>query len=257
VSLDDKNAARYWAVIPAAGAGRRMQGHLPKQYLPLAGKTVIEHTLVHFINHPHISGIVIALSPGDTHWPTLSVVSDKPLVLTEGGSERCHSVLNALLALSGTASDHDWALVHDAARPCLSRDDIDSLLQIASQHVTGGLLGIPVRDTIKRTTDDNEVESTVDRNGLWHAMTPQMFRIGELREAIQSALAAQQIVTDEASAMELSGKRPVMVEGNAGNLKITRPEDLILAEFYIRRGMFDTQQQPTLEDIDGLNTDEG
>lgn len=250
-------ATRYWAVIPAAGVGRRMQSRIPKQYLPLAGKTVLEHTLSHFIGHPDISGIVIALSPDDAFWPTLSVASGKPLLVTEGGSERCHSVLNALQALSALASDDDWALVHDAARPCLCREDINTLLHAVKLHVTGGLLGIPVRDTIKRTTGSNEIESTVDRNGLWHAMTPQMFRIGELREAIQSALAAQQLVTDEASAMELSGKKPLMVEGSANNLKITRPEDLMLAEFYIRRGMLDNQQQPPLQDLDGLNADEG
>jgi len=257
VSEHDDKAARYWAVIPAAGVGRRMQSDIPKQYLPLAGKTVLEHTILHFVNHPDISGIVIALSPEDVYWPALSVPSGKPLLVTDGGSERCHSVLNALHALSGLASDDDWALVHDAARPCLSRDDIDALLYAASLHVTGGLLGIPVRDTIKRATGNNEIESTVDRTGLWHAMTPQMFRIGELREAIQSALAAEQIVTDEASAMELSGKRPLMVEGNAYNLKITRPEDLVLAEFYIRGGKFDNQQQYSLQDSDGLNADEG
>lgn len=250
-------STKYWAVIPAAGVGKRMQSHIPKQYLPLAEKTVIEHTLAHFVTHTLIEGIVIALSADDEYWPDLSVSCDKPLLIAEGGKERCYSVLNALAALSGHAEEQDWVLVHDAARPCLSPADIDVLINNASAHACGGLLGIPVRDTIKRAGNNNEIESTVDRNGLWHALTPQMFRLGELKSALQTALDKQQLVTDEASAMELAGHSPLMVEGSANNLKITRPEDLVLAEFYIRRGIVENLSQAELAGMDGLNADEG
>jgi 2-C-methyl-D-erythritol 4-phosphate cytidylyltransferase len=254
---DKQHIPDYWAVIPAAGVGKRMQSPIPKQYLPLAEKTVIEHTLSHFISNPNIKGIVIALSADDGYWPALNIDCDKPLLIAEGGQERCHSVLNALQLLAEQAHDNDWVLVHDAARPCLSQDDIAALINALSAHDTGGLLGVPVRDTLKRTDTADQVESTVDRNNLWHALTPQMFSLAALRTALQSALDKKQLVTDEASAMELAGQSPLMVEGSANNLKITRPEDLILAEFYIRRGMVENLTQPELEGIDGLNADDG
>ena len=228
------SSPRHWAVIPAAGVGARMRADRPKQYLPLAGSTVIEQTLARFVGHPAIAGVVVAVGSDDPYWPTVEGFSSPSLHTAPGGGDRACSVLNALERLAGWADPRDWVLVHDAARPCLRRDDLERLLERASGHPVGGLLAVPVRDTMKRSNADGEVVETVDREGLWHALTPQMFRLGALREAIAGALVAGHPVTDEASAMEWAGHRPLLVEGCADNLKITRPEDLALAEFYLR-----------------------
>lgn len=222
----------FWAVIPAAGVGKRMLADRPKQYLELHGKTVLEHTLSRFLEHPLISGAVVAVTDGDPYWQELALVHEK-LMVASGGEERCHSVLNALQVLQQSAADNDWVLVHDAARPCLRREDIDHLLDVLKMHPVGGLLGLPVADTMKRTADDDSVIATVPREHLWRALTPQMFRLGELFQALDSALKSGQLVTDDASAMELAGKAPKMVEGHGDNIKITRPQDLSLAALYL------------------------
>lgn len=223
---------RYWAVIPAAGVGSRMQADRPKQYLPLHGKTVLEHTLARFFEHPQISGVVVALSEDDPWWQKLALHHPK-LFVALGGAERCHSVLNALNALMSQADEKDWVLVHDAARPCLRREDLDTLIESLHDHPVGGLLGLPVADTVKRTGNDDTVLETVPREHLWRALTPQMFRLGELRAALDSALEQGQLVTDDASAMELANRAPKMIEGHGDNIKITRPQDLRLAELYL------------------------
>ena len=233
-SVTNIGPSRCWAVIPAAGVGSRMQADRPKQYLPLLGKTVIEITLQRLLSHAHIHGGVVAISSDDGYWPTLSIETDKPLWVADGGAERCHSVLNALQCLSVRAADDDWVLVHDAARPCLRADDVDALIRRCEMHPVGGLLAVPVKDTLKRADTSQNVLETVDRNRLWHAQTPQMFRLGALREALQQALAANALVTDEASAMELAGHAPLLVEGHADNIKITHPEDLALAELFLK-----------------------
>ncbi len=224
-----------WAVIPAAGAGRRMGAALPKQYLDLAGLPVLEHSLRLFLAHPRIHGLAVALDPTDTRWDRLPSARHPTIRRVPGGAERCHSVLNALEALAGQAGEDDWVLVHDAARPCLRREDLDRLIATLEGHPVGGLLGIPVRDTMKAADAHGQVQHTVPREGLWHAFTPQMFRLGVLRRALTQALAAGQLVTDDASAMELAGHSPLLVEGHADNLKITRPEDLPLAHFHLTR----------------------
>ncbi|HEX22235.1 MAG TPA: 2-C-methyl-D-erythritol 4-phosphate cytidylyltransferase [Chromatiales bacterium] len=231
-----KNAEqpRCWAVIPAAGVGVRMQADRPKQYLPLLGKTVIEYTLQRLLAHSCIGGAVVAISSDDCWWPEIKIETDKPLWVAEGGDERCHSVLNALQTLSARAADQDWVLVHDAARPCLRSEDIDELIHRCAAHPVGGLLAVPVKDTLKRADAVQNVLETVDRNRLWHAQTPQMFRLGPLRDALQQALAANALVTDEASAMERAGQAPLLVEGHADNIKITHPEDLAMADLYLK-----------------------
>jgi 2-C-methyl-D-erythritol 4-phosphate cytidylyltransferase len=226
------NTQKYWAVIPAAGVGKRMQADRPKQYLELHGRTVLEHTLSRFLDHPQISGVVVAVTDGDPYWQELAISHPK-LFTASGGEERCHSVLNALQVLRSQADEGDWALVHDAARPCLRREDLDHLLETLSTHQVGGLLGLPVADTMKRTAGDDTVIDTVPREHLWRALTPQMFRLGELYQALDNALKNHQLVTDDASAMELAGKAPKMVEGHGDNIKITRPQDLRLAELYL------------------------
>ena len=223
----------YWALVPAAGAGKRMDAQVPKQYLKLHGRSVLDHTLDRLLSHPRIEGVYLALSPDDAWWPDSGFHNDPRVTRVHGGSERCHSVLNALQALSRRAADDDWVLVHDAARPCLRLSDLERLIEQLSGHPVGGLLGRPVHDTMKRADPDGRVEATVPRDNLWHAYTPQMFRLGVLCQALERALTEGRLVTDEASAMELAGERPLLVEGAGDNLKITRPEDLALAAFYL------------------------
>lgn len=219
-------------VIPAAGMGRRMGADRPKQYLPLAGRTVIEHTIACFDGHPAVSGIVVAIAPDDRWWPELDIrtQAQTPLSTVPGGEERAHSVLSALDCLVDHCADDDWVLVHDAARPCLARADLDRLIGRALSDAVGGLLAAPVRDTMKRGDGRGRVARTEERAGLWHALTPQMFRYGLLRRALGEALASGAPVTDESSAVERLGLLPLLVEGAATNLKITHPDDLPLAE---------------------------
>ena len=224
---------KFWVVIPAAGIGSRMNAQRPKQYLEINGRSVLEHTLDCFIHHPRVSGVVVAIADHDNYWPGLTITAERPVLTVKGGDERCHSVLNALQGLSELAEAHDWVLVHDAARPCLRKEDLDKLLITMATHPVGGLLGIPVNDTLKRVDHVMTVETTVDRKMLWRALTPQMFRYGMLQEALNKALADGYLVTDEASAIEHSGHSPLMLEGHAENIKITRPEDLELAGFYL------------------------
>jgi 2-C-methyl-D-erythritol 4-phosphate cytidylyltransferase len=209
-----------------------MRADIPKQYLPLLGSTVLEHTLSRFLAHPRIEGVMLAISANDEWWPMLS--PRLPAVrITLGGAERCHSVLNALLALDDDCNPQDWILVHDAARPCVRVSDIDRMLRELADSSCGGILAVPVRDTLKRCALDGAIEATVERAHLWHALTPQMFRYGLLRRALTQAIATNTLVTDEAQAIELLGEQPRIVEGHGDNLKITRPEDLRLAEIYL------------------------
>ncbi len=227
-------SSRYWAVIPAAGAGARMGSETPKQYFIVHGRTVLEHAVERFSRHPRISGVIVALARDDRRWNQLPCAGESKVRRVAGGAERCHSVLNALHALSATTDANDWVLVHDAARPCLRAADIDRMIEVLSAHPIGGILGAPVRDTMKRSGKSGEIEETVDRNGLWHAMTPQMFRLGMLSESLARAIDQGQRVTDEAQAMELAGYAPLLVEGHPDNIKVTRPQDLALAELYLR-----------------------
>ncbi len=244
-----KKSTRYWCVVPAAGVGKRMGSDIPKQYLPLGDSTVIQQTLVKLRKIKQIEAVVLCLSSGDEWWASLSgsLTSDQPMIIAPGGKERSDSVLNGLKALAGKASENDWVLVHDVARPCVRLDDIQALIEQVSRHSVGGLLGMPVRDTMKRSTvrergDGNpvgtkivEVLETVCRDNLWHALTPQMFRYGDLMQAMTDALNANAAITDEASALERLGKQPLMVEGHPDNIKITHPEDLALAALFLKQ----------------------
>ena len=223
----------YWAVVPAAGVGRRMGSDIPKQYLMLSGRRVIEHTLQRLLDHPQIRQTLVALSPDDEWWPDTDYANHADVIAVDGGAERCHSVLHALDRLREMAADDDWVLVHDAARPCLRSADLDALIEQLSDHPAGGILGVPVRDTMKRADESGQIAETVCREGLWHAFTPQMFRLGILRSALSQALEQGMQVTDEASAVELAGHPSRLIEGHPGNIKITRPEDLALAAFYL------------------------
>ena len=223
----------YWAVVPAAGIGKRMGGDVPKQFLPLGKQTVLEHSLESLLHTIKLKGLVL-VSGGQ---PALASIQERfssyRLIRAAGGSERCHSVLNGLEALRDRAHVDDWVLVHDAARPCVRQHDLHRLLDYVGSHPVGGLLGAPVHDTVKRADERGQVYATVDRTGLWQAHTPQMFRYGLLHDALRRALAEGYEVTDESSAMEHAGHRPLLVEGHADNIKITRPDDLPLAEFFL------------------------
>lgn len=222
--------ARYWAVIPAAGVGSRMRSEVPKQYLKIHGKCILEYSLECFCNHQMITGVVTALAENDDYWSKLPAARHEKIMTTTGGTERFHSVLNGLRYLTGRAGDDDWVLVHDAVRPCLNGEDIDKLINVLGEHPVGGLLAFPAGDTMKRGNNKNEVIDTVDRKGLWHALTPQMFRFRMLLEAIEKTVNERSVVTDEAQAIELCGNRPVLVQGRAENIKITHRVDLSLAE---------------------------
>ena len=204
-----------------------MQADRPKQYLPLGGRCLIEHTLDCFLSQPSLRGLVVCLSADDGWWPDLPCATDPRITRAEGGRERADSVLSGLhkLASLGAAED-DWVLVHDAARPNLAETDLHQLLHKLQNDHVGGLLAVPVRDTLKRADAHGRVTSTPDRSLYWQAYTPQMFRLGALRNALGDALAAGATITDEASAMEHAGHAPRLIEGRADNIKVTRPEDL-------------------------------
>jgi 2-C-methyl-D-erythritol 4-phosphate cytidylyltransferase len=228
---------RLWVVIPAAGVGRRMTDVIPnqgslKQYLPLAGHTVIEWSMASFLSRSDVVGVMVVVSPNDGRFASLSVANDPRVRATTGGAERAESVLRGVVALN--ANDKDWVLVHDAARPCLHADDLARLIGELAGHEVGGLLAVPVADTLKAADDVQHVKSTVPREGIWRAMTPQMFRYGVLRRALQAAAGARIAVTDEAAAVERLGFQPKLVVGRADNIKITVPEDLAYAEFILR-----------------------
>jgi len=240
--MDDSNL-EYWAVLPAAGAGLRMGADRPKQYLPLLGKTVLEHTLARIQSVPGLTGTVVCLSAQDPYWPA---IQPQPNVLrAAGGAQRSDSVRNGLRTLL----DHGvpaqaWVLVHDAARPCVWVADIQRLMAQLARHPVGGLLATPVRDTLKKSDAEQQTTATVNRTGLWHALTPQMFRLGILLNALEQAAVHAVAITDDAQAMELQGHAPILVEGRADNLKITHPRDLRLAEIYLRAQAEEWEFQP-------------
>ncbi|WP_206859722.1 2-C-methyl-D-erythritol 4-phosphate cytidylyltransferase [Lysobacter changpingensis] len=227
---------RIWAVLPAAGRGTRFGGEVPKQYLEAAGKPLIAHALDALLSHPRIDGAMVALAADDPRWPGWTSRQGKPLLRCTGGGERADSVLAALHALPTDVGDDALILVHDAARPNLRGADLDRLIDIASAHADGAILGAPVRDTLKRADADARIVATEPRSALWRAFTPQAFRRGALTAALERARAAGIVVTDEAMAMERMGVHPALVEGREDNLKVTTPADLALAEYLLARG---------------------
>jgi 2-C-methyl-D-erythritol 4-phosphate cytidylyltransferase len=229
---------RYWLVMPAAGAGRRFGAETPKQYAPLEGRTVIEWALAPFLGDARCARIVVALAAGDEHWARLPPRSRALTVL--GGAARSESVRSALAGLAGEARPEDWVLVHDAARPCLDAQDLERLLTRLAAHPVGGVLGLPVTDTLKRALPAAGaeaacvIEATQERAGLWRALTPQMFRYAALCAALDQAHAARRSPSDEAQALEWAGARPVLIAGAASNLKVTIAQDLLLAAAVLR-----------------------
>lgn len=223
----------FWAVVPAAGVGKRMNADRPKQYLELARLTVIEHTLSRLLQANVFSAVAVAISEEDPYWPELDIATHDLIVTAPGGKERADSVLSGLKAIREQANDNDWVLVHDAARPCLTTSDIHLLINTLVNDELGGILALSSHDTLKNVQDGNILD-TLDRSTIWRALTPQMFRYGMLKSALEDT-AGDSRVTDEASALEIKGYTPKIVEGRPDNIKITRPEDLALAQFYMEQ----------------------
>jgi 2-C-methyl-D-erythritol 4-phosphate cytidylyltransferase len=224
---------RYFLVMPAAGSGRRFSANLPKQYAALGSATVIEHSLALFESDPDCAGIVVVTAGDDATWPAIAARRTRLVDTAPGGATRSQSVRAGLQALASRVRDDDWIMVHDAARPCLAAADLAHLKKEIGAHAIGGLLAIPLADTLKRAgrADDDApaVDATVERAGLWRAATPQVFRFGALLRALDAALAAQRLPTDEAQALEWAGHRPRLVAGRADNIKVTTADDLVLA----------------------------
>ncbi|MDP1612921.1 MAG: 2-C-methyl-D-erythritol 4-phosphate cytidylyltransferase [Sulfuritalea sp.] len=228
----------YHALVPAAGSGSRMGAlsgrAVPKQYLQLAGQPMIRHALATLCATPAIEHVFVVLAPDDTHWPEAAMVTLGPKlhVLRCGGDTRAHSVANGLRAMVRELGEisNDWVLVHDAARPCLTVTMVENLIAEVGEDDAGGLLAVPVADTLKRADENDRVRQTVSRDGLWQAQTPQMFR----HHLLQDALDFAPQVTDEASAIETLRLAPRLVAADASNLKVTYPLDLQLAEWILR-----------------------
>ncbi len=228
----------FFALIPAAGSGERMGGSMPKQYLPLNSVPMIAHAMMVLAREPRIEKLFVVLSPTDKRWNNYAWQGweERIEVLRCGGATRAETVLNGLDAISKQCNPDDWVLVHDAARPCLPDEMLAKLLDELADDPVGGLLAVPVADTLKRAAADTasgvRAEATVPRAGLWQAQTPQMFRHGRLTQALR---AAGSDMTDEASAIEQMGLQPRLVESDSRNLKVTYPQDLELASLIIRK----------------------
>lgn len=220
----------FWFVVPAAGIGQRMQADRPKQYLSLGYCCVLEQTLNTLLSVEGLSGIVVALHPDDSYWPTLAVSKNENIHTVVGGDQRSDSVLAALHYLKNTVATNDWILVHDAARPCVHRESINDMLSVLQSDPVGGILGVPSSDTLKRVDSVSTIQSTVDRSMIWQAQTPQMFRYNVLLQSLQSATNQQRVITDEASAVEAMGYTVNMVNGRQDNIKITHPNELHIAK---------------------------
>jgi len=222
--------SEFFALVPAAGSGSRMGGELPKQYLPLAGQPMIYHALATLCTCADIAIVFVVLAPGDTQFQQYdwSIFGDKLQPLYCGGATRAESVTNGLMAAE--LEPDDWVLVHDAARPCLSRMQLARLIAEIRDDKVGGILAVPVADTLKRADAGQRVALTENRDGLWQAQTPQMFRTGLLLQALMTA----PNVTDEASAVEALGLHPKLVASETTNFKVTYPQDVELAELLLR-----------------------
>ena len=235
---------KVWVVIPAAGIGKRMQSAIPKQYLKINDKTILEHTLNCFSSHPDIAGIIVVLNSDDYYWKTIQsnlLSKSKPIYTVEGGKERSDSVLQGIdyLLMVERIKGDSWVMIHDAARPCLLKEDIDTLLSIRNESSIGGILASPVRDTMKRASpNSNAISKTESRDNLWHALTPQLFRIEILKDALEHCLEKEIPVTDEASALEAVGKSVVLIEGSSNNIKVTQVADLNIATLLLSSPSF-------------------
>jgi len=228
--------ARRWAVVVAAGRGERFGGSTPKQYTPLLGRPALSWSLGTLLSAGAVDAVMVALAPGDRRWKRLAESRNPRVRTCVGGDRREASVANALAALKPAASDVDWVIVHYAARPCLRQGDLAMLIAAVRNDPVGGLLAVPVADTLKADDGRGRSLRTADRSGLWRALTPQMFRYGLLRRALSMCMERERVVTDEASAIEAMGLKPRLVQDHADNIKLTTPADHGLAEAILRAG---------------------
>jgi 2-C-methyl-D-erythritol 4-phosphate cytidylyltransferase len=225
--------ARFHIVIPAAGIGNRMETAIPKQYLPISGKPMISYSIQTFFASPRIASIHLALSPEDYFWRNLDLAANSRLQLHyTGGETRAQTVLNTLYAMKSQVDVDDWILVHDAARPGLTLALLDTLLNSLENDAVGGLLALPLADTLKQSNADDRVKTTIPRDGLWQAQTPQMFRYRLLTNALENF---DGVPTDEAQAIEALGFEPKLVTGSLRNMKVTYPQDMALMELFIQK----------------------
>jgi 2-C-methyl-D-erythritol 4-phosphate cytidylyltransferase len=227
------------ALIPAAGRSVRFGGTTLKQYAHLLGIPVIAHSIEAVSRHEAVRSVTVVLAPDDGIFDELVRPYFPAVQTATGGDSRAESVLNGLIFLREREPDCQWVLVHDAARPCLGADALRRLLQAGLDSDSGAILAMPVNDTLKLADDDGRIETTVDRSRCWVAQTPQLFRLADLLPALEAALDAGEVPTDEAAVMERAGRRPLLVEGSTANIKITGPEDLALAQFILQRQSFD------------------
>ena len=225
---------RLWAVVPAAGTGRRVGGDTPKQYREVAGAPLMEHTLRALLQSRDIGGVVVAMDSADPRADSIASLSDERVQTTPGGVTRSHSVLAGLDALEDQVAEGDWALVHDAARPCLTVDALAALIDRARVLGEGVILAEPVADTLKQVNAQGEIEKTVDRSILWRAQTPQLFPLQQLRDALRLCIEQGISVTDEAMAMERAGHRVHVIEGASSNIKVTVEADLVFADVFLK-----------------------
>lgn len=231
----DESRTGVWAIVPAAGRGARFGGAHPKQYAQVAGSPLIRHTLEALLSNPGVRGAVVVLAADDPLWPGWGEIAGKALLRCTGGESRADSVLAGLLALPDEVRADDFVLVHDAARPNLRQDDLTALIERGRNDPVGAILAAPVRDTLKRAGNDGGIDRTEPRERLWRALTPQLFRRLQLTRALEAASEAGIAVTDEAMAMERQGMRPLLVEGDEDNFKITTASDLARFEFALSR----------------------
>lgn len=239
--LHNDSVDKFIVVVPAAGVGKRMQADCPKQYLRIHGESILSHTVNKLLSHPRISEVILALGDNDQYFAESKLAVNPKVIRVSGGKERVDSVLSGLHAVN--LQKYPWVLVHDAARPCVSHQDIDELITQCLSHDIGGILASPVRDTMKRGNgveqvdgvNVNSIANTVEREQLWHALTPQLYKTHELISSISSALENNLPITDEASAIEFANLPSLLISGSSENIKVTHPDDLALAEFYLNK----------------------
>ena len=229
----DQIRGRLWAVVPAAGRGARFGGECPKQYLEVAGRPLIDHTLDVLLSHPSVNGVMVVLAADDHHWKGRQALHGKPVMTCIGADARAGSVLAGLNALPDAVRADEFVLVHDAARPNIAHADLDRLIDLGTSDPVGAILAAPVRDTLKRAGDEGGIDRTEPREHLWRAFTPQLFRRMQLSRALDAALAAGVAITDESMAMERQGLRPLLIEGSEDNFKITTQADLARFEYVL------------------------
>jgi len=234
MSKNNEHKSLIWALVPAAGIGARMSVGQPKQYLTVSGKTVLEHSLSTLLEFKKIKAVQLCIASDDQYWAELGFDHDKLLPVQLGGAQRANTVLAGLNALSNLADPRDWVMVHDAARPCTTNSLLTKLVDAVEGHDIGGILATPLSDTIKKV-NSNIIEKTVDRQNLWSAQTPQMFRYGVLRDCMEQANEKGLVITDEASAIEAAGYQSLIVPSDRSNIKLTYTEDLDWINYFLSK----------------------